>query len=100
MRGYHGSGSIDEINFDEIRKEMPDTQTSKMVVVFSYDSPQDVQRYIQAIVEKHGFKNWQWELYKSSHALITRNGTVLDAGSKLPIQRQRVFISKFAHLLK
>jgi hypothetical protein len=100
VRGYHGSGGIDAINFEEIRKEMPDTQQSKLVVVFSQDSLEEVQRHIQGIIKKHGFKNWQWELYKSPHALIRRDGTVLDAGNKAPIQRQRVFISNFAHLLK
>jgi hypothetical protein len=100
VRGYHGSGGLEAVNFKEIKSQMSDLPHSKMIVVFGDDSLDTIKGQAQAIIKQQGFRNWQWELYKSTNAHIYRDGKVLDKHSQAPVARLRVFISQFADKLK
>jgi hypothetical protein len=95
-----GSGGIQAVNFKEIKTQLPDLPHSKMIVVFGDDTLETIQSHIQAVIKELGFRNWQWELYKSSNAHVYRDGAVINKYSQAPIPRLRVFISQFAHKLK
>ncbi|HSU57622.1 MAG TPA: hypothetical protein VLT36_26505, partial [Candidatus Dormibacteraeota bacterium] len=65
IRGYHGGGGLKAVNFEEIKKAMPDVPNSRLIVVYANDSLDLVKGHIKEIIEEYKFRKWQWELYQS-----------------------------------